>query len=87
MPVFRVYVTKDASVTYVAEVEAESVEDLEARCTSTGLSENNLGEVEWSVDSTISYDQAEKYRITNDVIKTIDGQLGLYEVTLKEWSV
>lgn len=87
MPLFRVYVTRDASVTYSALIEAPSIEDVEARCTRTGLSEDNLGEVEWEVDSTISYDQVEKYRITEDVIKQVAGMPMLDEVTLKEWSL
>ena len=87
MPVFKVYVTRDASVTYVAEIEAPSVEALEERCSRTGLSEKGLGEVDWEVDSTVSYDEVENYRITEEVIKEKDGALSLEEITHKEWSL
>ena len=87
MPVYKVYVTRDASVTYVAKIEAASVEDLEERCSRTGLTEKDLGKVEWKVDSTISYDDVENYRITEEIIKEKEGVLSLEEITHKEWSL
>lgn len=82
----KVYVTRDASVTYVAEVDL-SVEEIEARCSKYGFEEENLGEIEWDVYNVFTFDNVEAYEITHDEEKVIDGQPVMDEVSDKEWSL
>lgn len=83
MPKHKVYVTKDASVTYVAEVDLP-LEEIEARCGKRGFDNSNL-DLEWDTFSVNVYDDAESYQITREVQKTIDGKTITDEVTDLEW--
>lgn len=81
----RVYVTRDASVTYVAEVDL-SLEEIEARCGKHGFDDTGL-DIEWDTYSINTYDDAEAYQITHDVQKTINDQIVTDEVTDLEWEL
>ena len=74
----KVYVTRDASVTYVAEVDL-SVEEIEKRCGKYGFDTDGLHEVVWELDDVSSYDNAEAYHITHEE--------GEEEVSDKQWDL
>lgn len=82
----KVYVTRDASVTYVAELDL-SVEEIEARCNKYGFEEDNLGEIEWEVYKVSTFDNVEAYEITHDEEKVINDQPVMDEVTDKQWDL
>lgn len=82
----KVYVTRDASVTYVAELDL-SVEEIEARCSKYGFKVDNLGEIEWDVYSVSTFDNVETYEITHDEQKVINGESVMDEITDKQWNL
>lgn len=82
----KVYVTRDASITYVAEVDLP-LDQIEDRCSKYGFKEDNLGEIEWEVHKVSTLDNVEAYEITHDEEKVIDGQTVKDEVTDKDWSL
>ena len=82
----KVYVTRDASVTYVAELDL-SVEEIEARCSKYGFEEDNLDEIEWEVYKVSTFDNVESYEITHDEEKVINGAPVMDEVTDKQWDL
>lgn len=84
----KVYVTRDASVTYFADVpENMRLEEVEARCHKYGFEDDNLGEIEWEVHNISTFDNVEAYAITQDQEVLIEGDTVVSEVTLKEWSL
>lgn len=83
---YKVYVTRDASVTYVAELDL-SVEEIEARCSKYGFKEDNLGEIEWDVHNVSTFDNVEAYEITHEEEKIIDGDSVIDEITDKQWNM
>ena len=83
---YKVYVTRDASVTYVAEVDLP-LDQIEARCGKYGFNDDGLPDLELIPVQLREYDNVEAYEITHDEQKVIDGQPVMDEVSDKEWSL
>lgn len=82
----KIYVTRVASVTYVAELDL-SVEEIENRCSKYGFDDDNFYHLEWDLYNINNYDNVEAYEITHDEEKVIDGQTVMDEVTDKQWDL
>lgn len=82
----KIYVTRDASVTYVAEVDLP-LDQIEARCGKYGFDADGLHPLDWELHDISSYYEAEAYEITHDEEKVIDGQPVMDEVSDKNWSL
>lgn len=62
MPKFRVSITKDASVTFIATVAGDSIEEVESRIHKTGL--ECPDDTEWDMLPPEVYDNVEDFEIT-----------------------
>ncbi len=82
----KVYVTRDASVTYVAEVDLP-LDQIEARCGKYGFNADGLPELDWELHNITSYYDVEAYEITHDEKKIINDQPVMDEVSDKNWSL
>ena len=82
----KIYVTRDASVTYVAEVDLP-LDQIEARCGKYGFNDDGLPELDWDQFKVSTFDNVEAYEITHDEEKVIDGQPVMDEVSDKNWSL
>lgn len=83
----KVYVTRDASVTYVTEVEGLTLEEIEARCGKHGFDDSGLPDLIWDEHNLSTYDNAEAYEITHDEERVIDGDSVMDEITDKQWDL
>lgn len=63
MPKFKVSVTRDASVTFSAEVEAADLSEVEAHMSKHGYNGPIIGE--WSQDDANTYDNVEQYTVAD----------------------
>lgn len=79
----KVYVTRDASVTYVAEVDL-TLEEIEARCGKHGFDDGDLT-IEWEDHSINVFDNVEIYQITHQEHRMINNVHIEDEVTDQEW--
>lgn len=82
----KVYVTRNVSVTYVAEVDLP-LDQIEARCGKYGFNTDGLPELDWDQFKISTFDDVEAYEITHDEKKVIDDQLVMDEVSDKDWSL
>ena len=80
-----VYVTRTASVTYVAEVDLP-LDEIKARCGKYGFDDEGL-ELHWDVFRLSAYDSAEAYQITHEVVRMIENKRVIDEVTDAEWEL
>lgn len=81
MPKHKVYVTRDASVTYVAEVDMP-LEEIKERCGKHGFACSP--ELEWETFNVSAYDNAEVYEVTEERSAVIGGKPVVDEVIV--WS-
>ena len=82
----KIYMTRNTSVTYVAEVDLP-LDQIEARCSKYGFDADGLHPLEWDLHDISTYDDAEAYEITHDEEKVINGQPIMDEVTDKQWDL
>jgi len=61
MPRFKVFVTRDASVTYSATVEADSLDEIKERMHRHGFA--GPTETPWEQEDTQVFDNVEAYRV------------------------
>lgn len=62
MPKHQILVTRDATITYMAEVDL-TVEQIEARCGKNGFKDEGLPPMTWHKIAESSYDNVERYEI------------------------
>lgn len=80
-----VYVTRTASVTYVAEVDLP-LDEIKARCGKYGFDDEGL-ELDWDVSRLSAFDSVEAYQITHEVARMIENKRVIDEVTDAEWEL
>ncbi len=85
MPKHTVYVTRDASITYAAQVDLP-LEEIKERCGKYGFDDEGL-DLDWEIDSINALDNVEAYQITHEEQKTINKQVVMDEVTDDEWEM
>lgn len=82
----KIYVTRVALVTYVAELDL-SVEEIENRCSKYGFDDDDFYHLEWELYDINNYDSVEAYEITHVEEKVIDDDPVMDEVTDKQWDL
>lgn len=85
MPKHKVYVTRDASVTYVAEVDMP-LEEIKKRCGKHGFDDEGL-DLDWSEGDISAYDNVEAYHVTHEVRRVVDNATVIDEITDLEWDM
>ena len=67
MPKFKVHVTRDASVTYSAMVEADSLEQVKEHMSRHGYAGPVIGGDEaWECEAVNTYDEVEQYQVYDE---------------------
>jgi len=79
-PTYKIHVTRDASVTYTAEVQMD-LKDIKSRMRNHGFTDDGLN-LDWEESNVSAYDNVERYEVTKQVQRTINGKTVTDEVTV-----